>query len=128
VFGRIGSRCQFNKSQFRAIELRTKFHQKTTHKNSIGYYGQDSWIGKSLKEKESYLKKCILHFLSLLCNLRLTPINKIGPRKHKATPSEKKSPYTLDIHVDKDRLNLKVGIMYLYFEFLITFGEYGIYR
>ncbi len=31
-----------------------------------------------------------------------------SPRKHKAVPSDKKSPYTLDIHVDKDRLQMTV--------------------
>ena len=32
-----------------------------------------------------------------------------SPRKHKATPSDKASPYTLDVHVDKDRLQLTVN-------------------
>ena len=32
-----------------------------------------------------------------------------SPRKHKATPSDKKSPYTLGIHVDKDRLEMTVS-------------------
>ena len=31
-----------------------------------------------------------------------------SPRAHKASPMDKKSPYTLDIHVDKDKLQLKV--------------------
>ena len=33
-----------------------------------------------------------------------------SPRKHKATPSEKPSPYILDVQVDKDRLKLTVKL------------------